>query len=839
MTAPETRADLTGTAASVLTVDPDPEVVVDEDAATPAPPHPPGLATRLTDLLFVLAACGVVLAGVRPDLVLTDSMPLGTDLVGHAVIAWFDGQNPLSFLPGSWSDVAFNGFPVNELYPWLPTWLVGMASLVVPLSIAVKLGVVVPLVLLPWAAWRAASWSGLPRPLPVMLALGTVPFLFTTDCGACGGNVLSAVNGEYSFSWSLLFAVLALGAADRLATTGRGPWVTASLAALTAVSHPLPSVWLVVGIATVAIGREVWSRREARRPFALSALVALLLAASWWLPFASYRDWMPQNLTPRQGDVLTWLLPASTPWEVAVSLLAAMGLVWAVRRRSWLLIGYTMGAVVAVAAFLRFSTGDPFNGIRALPFWHLGRWSLAVVGFAWLTQGVVRRIRSDRTRPTDPRLAPSIWLITSIAVIGTTWGWWGLTTAPTRTTPGTATVLGQEFSVATASGAVSTTFSGFGSRQDYAELQSVQDLLRGVGQRYGCGTLMWDSGDVAAADPLLGDAQVFWQAPIWTDGCVTSADNVLVDSSMTAPAMQMTKTLVSQSSELLLPGRLTFDFSVDGGVSRMRAMGIRYYLTHGGQPAEEAAKTKGLSLVARGGPWQVWQVDQGVRAASLTSLPAVFEPSLSNAQWEPVTDQYFATDQFTDIPLVQDGLPAWPRMSLSALPAKVPTEAAGVSNIAVGNSSITFDVQRTGTPVIVRVSAFPGWQVTGADAVYRASANYLVVVPTSTTVTLTKSRTAIEWAAAALGLIGLALLVGLAVLSTLQRRSDRSGADSSEHAERRDPDADDAADPAGLGDGATDAARDGLSSEDPSGALEPTGRDLAVGDADSPSQTMG
>jgi hypothetical protein len=732
---------------------------------------PADRATRVTDWLLVVAACAVVLAGVRPDLLFTDSMPIGTDLVGHAVISWFDSQNLLSFLPGSWSDVAFNGFPINELYPWLPGWLVGVASLLLPLSVSLKLGVALPLVLLPWASWRAATWSGLPRPLPVMLAMGTVPFLFSTDCGACGGTVLSSVNGEYAFSWSLMFAVLALGAADRLARTGKGPWLTAALTALTAVSHPLPTIWLLLGIATVAIGREVWANPQARGRFGASAVVAALLSASWWLPFLVYGDWMPTNPTPRDGDLVTWLLPASLAWELVVTLLALAGLVWAVRRRSWLLIAYGVGSAVGLAAFLRFTTGEPFNGIRALPFWHLGRWALAAVGFAWLVQGVARRVRSDRTRRTDPRLAPAVWVVACIAVIGTTWGWWGVTVAPTRTTTGTAEVLGQEFPVAKASEAVTTTFGGFAARPEYAELQAVQTLLRGVSARYGCGTMMWDSGDVSADDPLLGDAQVFWQAPIWTDGCIKSADNVLVDSSMTAPAMQMTKTLVSESSEILLPGRLTFDYSMPGGVTRMRAMGIRYYLTHGGQPAADAAKTKGLTVVARGGPWEVWQVDQGVRVASLSSLPAVFEPTLSDDQWEPVTDQYFATDQFPDIPLVQRGSDAWPRMTLSTLPAKEATEVAGVSDISVGNNRISFRVQKVGTPVIVRASAFPGWQVDGADAVYRASANYLVVVPTSQNVTLTKGRTAIEWLANGLGLAGLAMLAGAALFSLLQRRS--------------------------------------------------------------------
>ena len=718
----------------------------------------PGL---VADLALVAAACVVVLLGLRPELLVTDSMPLGTDLVGHAVVAWFDSRNLLGFLPGSWSSDMFNGFPVNQLYPWLPSWLVGVMSLVLPLAVAVKLGLAIPLVLLPWAAWRAATWSGLPRPLPVMLATGTVPFLFDTSCGSCGGTVNATVNGEFAFAWGLLFAVLALGALDRLAREGRGTVLTAALVTATAFSHPLPTLWLLVGIATIVIGREVWARRDVLAQVGIAAAIALLMSAMWWLPFAAYQDWMPDNPLVRGGTTESWLFPATGGWELAVGLLALGGLVWAVRRRAWLLLAFAVGAGVALAAFLRFTDGGPFYSIRVLPFWQLGKWMLAAVGFAWLVQTVAHRVRSDRTRRTDPRLAPSLWLAVTVLVVGTTWGWWGVTTAPTARTTGVGGLLGYEVPVTWAAGGVESALSGSAARADHPQLLAVQDLLRQVGSRYGCGTLMWDSGDVTAeGGPAFGDPMVFWQSAIWTNGCIPAADGVLVDSSMTAPAMAMTKSLVSQSVEPLLPGRPTYTVDVAQGAKRMQAMGIRYYLTQGGAPAEQAQSTKLLTLVAQAGPWQVWQVDTGVPVASLPYLPAVFDPRVDDVDWEAVSNAYFTTATYNEMPMVQDGLASWPRITLDSLPEPVAVTPAGVTSIRLGDGTISFDVENVGSPVIVRASAFPGWTVTGANGPYRASPDYLVVVPTSTTVTLVKGRTTVDWIAAAAGILGVALLVG-------------------------------------------------------------------------------
>jgi hypothetical protein len=85
-----------------------------------------------------------------------------------------------------------------------------------------------------------------------------------------------------------------------------------------------------------------------------------------------------------------------------------------------------------------------------------------------------------------------------------------------------------------------------------------------------------------------------------------------------------------------------------------------------------------------------------------------------------------------------------------------------VSNVQTRDEGISFDVDRVGTPVLVKISYFPNWKVSGADGPYRVAPNLMVVVPTDKHVSLTYGRTGVEYLSytlTLLGIIGLVLLI--------------------------------------------------------------------------------
>ena len=140
--------------------------------------------------------------------------------------------------------------------------------------------------------------------------------------------------------------------------------------------------------------------------------------------------------------------------------------------------------------------------------------------------------------------------------------------------------------------------------------------------------------------------------------------------------------------------------------------------------------------------------------------------------------------------LAADGPDGWPRMTLpdirgerrdrpsgddlgrqhvmrrlsDVLPDVAPVEdvePARISSLVRRDHSISFSVDRVGSPVLVRTSYFPNWSVSGAHGPYRVTPNFMVVVPTSNEVRLTYGRSGVEWFATAVTLLGLAVVAWL------------------------------------------------------------------------------
>ena len=74
------------------------------------------------------------------------------------------------------------------------------------------------------------------------------------------------------------------------------------------------------------------------------------------------------------------------------------------------------------------------------------------------------------------------------------------------------------------------------------------------------------------------------------------------------------------------------------------------------------------------------------------------------------------------------------------------------------DSAISFSVDQVGQPILVRMSYFPNWKVSGAKGPFRVAPNMMVVVPTQKDVRLHYGYTKLDIFAYVLTAIGIAVM---------------------------------------------------------------------------------
>ncbi|MGH9020096.1 MAG: hypothetical protein ACRDV0_03660 [Acidimicrobiales bacterium] len=375
---------------------------------------------RVTELTGIVLVMFVTIWELHPNLVFSNSLLTGGDTASHlALPAFLKSQHDLFNLT-PWYPGWFSGMPAYTYYFVLPDYLAVLGSYVIGFAHAFKLATVLGSLVMPGAAYLMGKLFRAPRPVPMALALATLPFLFDASFTIDGGNLYSTMAGEYAFSLSLAFALVAIGLFARGMRTGRGYWVAAIVLSLCLASHVLPWLFAVLAIVVMVVfevlqrfghgdPRDAAVRNDHARSlrFALGAGLLSVAFSAWWLfSFAT-----TQAYTNSMGYVnddtstlhhifttLGWFTASgSAAGDRWVIVAAAVSCVYAfvVRERLGMILA-TLTALSLVAFVF-----DPQSVIwneRLVPFWFISihlivGWLVGYVASRW-----VARASSQRTK---------------------------------------------------------------------------------------------------------------------------------------------------------------------------------------------------------------------------------------------------------------------------------------------------------------------------------------------------------------------------------------------------------------------------------------------------------
>ena len=754
------------------------------------------LALGITTVIMMWA---VHLNPLRPsqDLIFDNTTPTGGDFGAHVWGPAYLRDNLLgAFRLNGWSMDWYSGMPAYRFYMVLPAIAILLVNTVLPYGVAMKLVSVLGLITLPAACWAFGRLGKFRYPMPELFAFAGLAFALDESFSIYGGNLKSTMAGEFSFSIALSIAVLSLGVLAAGLRTGKYRVWAAVLIAAACVSHGIVMLY-VIGAAIVFT--LVWLDKT-RIKYALTVGVTAILLIMWWVgPFLLGHEYMTDMKYGARTDWWEMYFPLTTPLDFIITALAVFGFGMSIVRRH--LNGSALGVTCLVFAVGVYLAQDslPVIGLlwnpRLLPFMYLVRYLLMMVGVVELATLVFNAIRDRRALDdtTDYESAgfAVVGALSLLVVIGFmfqvlpgggpneagryAWG-------PFAGTETNADAQGDGWS--------RYNFRGYEGRdQYYTEYHQIVTTMEQIGDdpAFGCGRALWEnSGD----NGNYGTTMALMLLPHWTDGCIGSMEGLFFEASGTTPYHFLTTAALSkQSSNPVRELRYTNnDASV--GVRHAQDLGVKYVMVRTPEAKAEAAVQAELSFVASSTPWDIYMVAGSDVVVPLAVQPVVVDQRLGDGMgasdprerhletgvsWFQHPEEWLAMPA-DDGPVewqrvavqpdlsrrVVEGEPGGPNVDI-VLPATpiepVELPLVTISNYELQQESLSFDVDRVGVPVLVRVSYFPNWNAKGAEGPYRIGPNMMVVVPTDTHVELDYGRSFTDYLTILLTLIGIGLCI--------------------------------------------------------------------------------
>jgi hypothetical protein len=312
-------------------------------------------------------------------------------------------------------------------------------------------------------------------------------------------------------------------------------------------------------------------------------------------------------------------------------------------------------------------------------------------------------------------------------------------------------------------------YSGYQGKSTYPEYHAINTTMAGVGAKYGCGRAMWEYG-LELND--LGTTYALMLLPFWTRGCIDSMEGLLFESSATTPYHFINQAELSPHPSEAEAGLPYGTLDVALGVQHLQLLGVRYFMAFSPSVESQANADPALKLIATTGPWptvvngttinRTWDIYLIANSTTVTPLdtqPVVLTGvnKRSSQSWLNASLTWYDDPSIWNVMEAESGPASWTRVPAAAPTLPVtPVTPTTVSHIANTNTTISFDVSRVGSPVLVKTSYYPNWHATGASGPYRVAPNLMVVVPTAHHVTLAYGKTVADWLGIAVTVAGLA-----------------------------------------------------------------------------------
>jgi hypothetical protein len=759
---------------------------------------------------------------LQPSLIFRNNTPTGGDMGAHVYgPAYLRDHLLTSFRLSGWSNDWYAGLPIYRFYMVVPAIFILLLDIVLPYGIALKLVAVAGLLALPVCTWLFAKLARLVFPIPELLVVASTVFLFDESFTIYGGNIASTMAGEFSFSIALAFSILGFGVFIRGLETGKYRIAATLLLALAALSHGIVLLFVFLGyVLILAMHRDAAKWKFGLPVIGTAILLSAFWVVPFVLNHSYMTDmkYEPQP-TGYSESFIDMFFPLHTVFDVIIMGFATVGFLSALWRRSntasWMGI---YGVILAIGVFVARES-LPIIGLlwnpRILPFFYLLRYMLMMIGiyesvvavarFASLERAAARVAKTGEVQTLAPsprgrlnfNVATAVVVaLLAIGIIGFRFQELPLATLRTAQDGSVRYGIGP-FSVPSSNdgfvdGWARWNFTGYEGKNAYGEYRAIVETMKQIGEdpRYGCGRALWENnGELNKYGTTMG----LMLLPHWTDGCIGSMEGLFFEASGTTPYHFIAAAAMSKQSSNPVRELRYDDNNAALGVRYLQELGVRYYMGFTPEAVREASAQPALREITRSGPWVIYEVAASDLVVPLTVQPVVVggrtdsqadmgHPGDAKERWLEIGTSWLQNPNDWPAMPAASGPSEWQRIDVAVdmnrrigepdessrrvdvvLPTQsidvVNVEPIVVSDVEQGRSSVSFSVNKIGTPVLVRTSYFPNWNVSGAEGPYRVAPNTMVVIPTQTDVKLSFGWSLLDVFAYVLSIVGIVVLV--------------------------------------------------------------------------------
>ncbi|MDM8524099.1 6-pyruvoyl-tetrahydropterin synthase-related protein [Desulfococcaceae bacterium HSG8] len=667
------------------------------------------LLRLVLDILAILAIEGFILSNLSPQYLMTQTITTGGDTASHYYTLEYLRHE---LLPegkiGGWTPGNYAGFPILQFYFPLPFLIMCTLDMLIPLQVAFKWGSLLGVFLLPLSIYIALRYMRCPFPGPAIGASFSLPFLFNSSNSMWGGNILSTLAGEFSYSLSLSLTIIFLGSLWQGCTENRHVIRNAFLVFLVGFSHG----YTLLFAEAMSLFFLITPRYFVRRASYLLKVYALgfFFLAFWLVPLilfikhntAFHVAWVINSIKEILPDILLPVIILAGVSSIGLLILSL------IRTRE---TGSEKQFPVSVLGFLWFGllvaffmfVAAPKLGvvdIRYVPCGQLMACLLAAMGPGWLAAAWLRRWKLD--------------YILLLIMVAAAIAW-------TIPRPGPAPEW------------TKWNYEGFEAKPAWPLYRNINEAVRGTFQEP---RVVYEHSSHHNA---FGTTRAFESLPFFSGRA--TLEGLYMQASLSAPFVFYIQSEVSKEISCPFKQYICTDMNFGRAVRHLEMFNVRELIMRS-QEAKNAIRTHPeYRLLETLGEYEIWEL---ASYQHRYVVPLEYEPVLYSTQdWKTDAYRWFTRDDVSDVHLVftkSAGAAQEPfktaAKSLKAL-KKIPidTRDCRISE-TIRNNEILIRTNWIGRPLLVRVSYHPNWRVEGAEKIWLVSPSFMLIFPTQENVRL-------------------------------------------------------------------------------------------------------